>query len=85
MSAEGKDAGGIAVFAPVTILTITLERAADGHDEVHVHPGGQGVWQARMGRTLGARVTICTLIGGEPGAVLHGLLEGEGSSTRGSR
>ena len=69
---------GIAVFAPVTILTITLERASDGHEEVHVHPGGQGVWQARMARTLGAPVTLCTLLGGEPGAVLDGLLDGEG-------
>lgn len=35
----------VAVFAPVTVLTITLE----------------GVWQARMVKTLGSRVTICTL------------------------
>ena len=55
---------------------ITLERASDGHEEVHVHPGGQGVWQARMARTLGA-VTLCTLLGGEPGAVLDGLLDAE--------
>lgn len=68
----------VAVFAPVTILTITLEQAADGHDEVHVHPGGQGVWQARMIATLGAQPTICTLTGGEPGAVLDGLLTTEG-------
>ena len=78
VTADGKDPGGIAIFAPVTILTITLERASDGHEEVHVHPGGQGVWQARMGRTLGAPVTLCTLLGGEPGAVLDGLLDGEG-------
>jgi 1-phosphofructokinase len=78
MTTDGKGAGGIAVFAPVTILTITLERASDGHEEVHVHPGGQGVWQARMARTLGAPVTLCTLLGGEPGAVLDGLLDGEG-------
>ena len=71
-------ANGIAVFAPVTILTITLERASDGNEEVHVHPGGQGVWQARMARTLGAPVTLCTLLGGEPGGVLDGLLDGEG-------
>ncbi len=78
MTADGKAPGGVAVFAPVTILTITLERASDGHEEVHVHPGGQGVWQARMARTLGAPVTLCTLLGGEPGAVLDGLLDGEG-------
>ena len=78
MTPPGSVSGGVAVFAPVTILTITLERASDGHEEVHVHPGGQGVWQARMARTLGAPVTLCTLVGGEPGAVLDGLLDGEG-------
>jgi 1-phosphofructokinase len=67
---------GIAVFAPVTILTITLERAGE-HEEVHVHPGGQGVWQARMAGTLGVPVTLCTLLGGEPGSVLDGLLTEE--------
>ncbi len=67
----------VAVFAPVTILTITLEQAADGPDEVHVHPGGQGVWQARMVKALDSRATICTLLGGEPGTVLDGLLSGE--------
>lgn len=72
------DRPAVAVFAPVTILTITLEQAADGQDEVHVHPGGQGVWQARMVTTLGARATICTLLGGEPGSVLAGLLAAEG-------
>ncbi len=77
-ASDGTPTGGIAVFAPVTLLTITLERAADGHEEVHVHPGGQGVWQARMARTLGADVTLCTLLGGEPGGVLDGLLDAEG-------
>ena len=74
---DGTPTRGIAVFAPVTLLTITLERASDGHEEVHVHPGGQGVWQARMARTLGEVVTLCTLLGGEPGAVLDGLLDAE--------
>ena len=76
-ASDGTPTRGIAVFAPVTLLTITLERAADGHEEVHVHPGGQGVWQARMARTLGEAVTLCTLLGGEPGAVLDGLLDAE--------
>jgi len=73
----------VAVFAPVTILTITLEQAADGQDEVHVHPGGQGVWQARMVTTLGAEATLCTLLGGEPGLVLDGLLSADGLDHRG--
>jgi 1-phosphofructokinase len=70
--------GAIAVFAPVTILTVTLERTADGESEVHVHPGGQGVWQARMAASLGARTVLCTLLGGEPGIVISALLEAEG-------
>ena len=70
--------GAIAVFAPVTILTVTLERTADGEGEVPVHPGGQGVWQARMATSLGARAVLCTLLGGEPGIVISALLEAEG-------
>lgn len=69
--------GAIAVFAPVTILTVTLERTADGEDEVHVHAGGQGVWQARMAASLGARAVLCTPLGGETGAVLRTLLDQE--------
>ena len=34
-ASDGTPTRGIAVFAPVTLLTITLERAADGHEEVH--------------------------------------------------
>lgn len=70
--------GAIAVFAPVTILTVTLERTADDEAEVHVHPGGQGVWQARMATSLGARAVLCTPLGGEPGIVLRALLDEEG-------
>ena len=70
--------GGAAVFAPVTLLTVTLEQAPDGTEEVHVHAGGQGVWQARMATLLGARTILCTLLGGETGAVLRTLLEEEG-------
>jgi 1-phosphofructokinase len=66
----------VAVFAPVTILTVTLERP--DADEVHLHPGGQGVWQARMVTTLGARAVLCTPLGGETGAVLGPLLDAEG-------
>lgn len=67
----------VAVFAPVTVLTATLERSADERDEVHIHPGGQGVWQARMVTTLGARAVLCTPLGGESGVVLDALLTAE--------
>jgi 1-phosphofructokinase len=67
----------VAVFAPVTVLTVTLERSADGREEVHLHPGGQGAWQARMVTTLGARAMLCTPLGGESGVVLDALLTAE--------
>jgi 1-phosphofructokinase len=68
--------GRIAVFAPSPLLTITVESGAD-RPEVHLHPGGQGVWVARLAATLGAEVVLCCALGGEPGAVLRGLLESE--------
>lgn len=70
--------GSVCIFAPVTLLTLTLERSADGSDELHVHPGGQGIWQARMVRTLGARAVVCTAVGGETGEVVAALLPEEG-------
>ncbi len=70
--------GAVCVFAPVTLLTLTLERTPDDVDELHLHPGGQGVWQARMVRTLGARAVLCTPLGGETGLVIGPLLEAEG-------
>ncbi|GAA0918575.1 hypothetical protein Vau01_009020 [Virgisporangium aurantiacum] len=39
------------VFAPAPQLTVTVERFGE-HDELHVHPGGQGIWQAREDLTL---------------------------------
>ena len=42
-----------------------------------MHAGGQGVWVARLAATLGADVTLCCALGGEPGKVLQGLIEGE--------
>src|SRR5690242_4582597 len=66
----------VMVFAPAPVLTVTIEQQADAV-ELHVHPGGQGVWQARMIVSLGVEVTLCASLGGEPGAVLGALLPGE--------
>ncbi len=63
----------ITIFAPSPILTVTVEPGSR-HEEVHFHPGGQGVWVARMAAGLGARVTLCTSLGGESGEVLRSLL-----------
>jgi 1-phosphofructokinase len=68
----------VAVFAPSPVLTITVEQAGQGEDEIHLHAGGQGFWVARMAGVLGAEVTLCLPLGGESGRVLEGLVEGQG-------
>lgn len=69
--------GSVAVFAPSLVLTVTIEPGAGSVPELHLHAGGQGLWVARMGRTLGAHVTLCTALGGESGEVISGLLARE--------
>ena len=66
------------VFSPCPILTVTIEDAGDERAALHLHAGGQGVWVARMAATLGANVTLCCSLGGEPGQVLEVLLRKEG-------
>jgi 1-phosphofructokinase len=68
--------GRVAVFALSPILTVTIERGFD-RPEVHLHPGGQGFWVARMAANLGANAILCCALGGEPGRVLAGLIEAE--------
>lgn len=72
------DPGGhVMVFAPAPLLTITIDRPSD-ETELHLHPGGQGVWQARMIKSLGVPVVLCASLGGEIGQVLEPLLATEG-------
>jgi 1-phosphofructokinase len=60
----------ITVFAPAPHLEISVE--CSGADaEIHVHPGGQGYWIARMIDTLGARPQLCAPLGGELGDQLR--------------
>ncbi|MEV6348515.1 PfkB family carbohydrate kinase [Actinoplanes sp. NPDC051851] len=66
--------GRVMVFAPAPQLTVTIEQHHD-EPELHVHPGGQGIWQTRMITLLGAHVTLCTTAGGEVGRVLAPLLD----------
>ncbi|WP_232234586.1 1-phosphofructokinase family hexose kinase [Actinoplanes sp. N902-109] len=68
---------GVMVFVPAPQLTVTIEQQHD-KPELHVHPGGQGVWQARMITLLGAPVTLCAAAGGEVGRVLEPLLKFHG-------
>jgi 1-phosphofructokinase len=65
----------VAVFAPHPELTVTLEREGADAESVHFHPGGQGVWVARIAQELGAAPVLCAFAGGESGALLSPLLE----------
>jgi 1-phosphofructokinase len=67
----------ICVVSPSPLISVTIESAASGEDEVHFHAAGQGVWIARMIARLGARPLLCAPIGGESGAVLRSLLTAE--------
>jgi 1-phosphofructokinase len=70
-------AGRVLVFAPHPVLTVTVEQRGEKPD-VHVHPGGQGVWQARMLAALEVPVSLCGCLGGETGRVLQHLIPDEG-------
>lgn len=66
----------VTILAPSPTLTVTVEDHPQG-SEIHVHAGGQGVWQARMLRRLQVPVTMCCVLTGEVGRVLRHLLEDE--------
>lgn len=65
------------VFAPSPLLTVTVEHGRRG-DEIHLHPGGQGVWLARMLVVLGVPTSLCGTFGGEAGRVVCALIANEG-------
>jgi 1-phosphofructokinase len=71
----------VMVFAPAPQLTVTIEAPQDAA-ELHIHAGGQGVWQARMITVLGAEVTLVASAGGEVGRVLEPLLGDDGITVR---
>jgi 1-phosphofructokinase len=64
----------VCVFAPAPILTLTIEHGTDEGGELHVHPGGQGFWIARMLGVLGASPVLCMPLGGETGSVFGHLV-----------
>ena len=70
----GHEQHTIAVLAPALYVTVTVEATSSGMDEIHVHPGGQGFWIARMLKHLDERPLICGPVGGESGKVFLGLL-----------
>jgi 1-phosphofructokinase len=65
----------LTVFGPHPILGTTIELRGEDQNEIHVHPGGQGVWVARMAAELGAYPLLCGFKGGETGTVLTPLLD----------
>ncbi|MCU1439798.1 MAG: phosphofructokinase [Rhodoglobus sp.] len=67
----------VVIFAPSPVLTVTVEDHPDG-PEVHLHAGGQGVWQARMLLRMGVQVAMCSVLTGESGRMLRHLLDDEG-------
>lgn len=69
--------GTVVVFAPSPVLTVTVEDL-DGDADIHIHAGGQGVWQARMLQSLGASVTLCGVFSGETGRVARDLIQQQG-------
>lgn len=69
------------VFAPAPLLTVTIEQSIAA-PELHVHAGGQGIWQARMITALGCSVVMCVAVGGETGRILRDLLTGDRMTAR---
>jgi 1-phosphofructokinase len=65
----------ITVFGPTPLLTVTVEALPGDRDDIHLHPGGQGVWVTRMAGELAVDPVMCAFIGGETGAVVEPLLE----------
>jgi len=57
----------ITVVSPGLLASVTIERSAQGDDEIHIHPAGQGFWVARALSDLGADATLCCVRGGETG------------------
>ena len=72
----------LCVLGPTPLLMVEVEGTDDGDADVHLHPGGQGLWVARMAQSLGAEVTICGPFGGEVGAVLLPMLASEQFTVR---
>lgn len=68
----------VCVFAPDPLLTVTIEVDPDGADEIHLHPGGQGFWVARMIHALGVRSVLVGPFGGETGSVVRHLMTDSG-------
>jgi 1-phosphofructokinase len=81
-AAAGSAPPRVTVFCPHPILAITIEQRGGTDDDIHIHPGGQGVWVARMAGELGAFPVLCAFCGGETGVLLAPLLDALPGETR---
>lgn len=79
--APDADSPCVMVYSPCPVLTVTIERHRAA-PELHLHAGGQGVWQARMLAGLGVHAVLCTTLGGEVGRVLSSLVAAESFEVR---
>ncbi|MHB1063070.1 MAG: 1-phosphofructokinase family hexose kinase [Georgenia sp.] len=63
---------------PLLVVEITDPHSVPGRSneqaDVHLHPGGQGLWVARMAVSLGGDVTVCGPFGGEIGPLVAQML-----------
>jgi 1-phosphofructokinase len=70
----------ICVVAPTPLLVVEIAAGHEDsgrpndHADIHLHPGGQGLWVARMAVSLGADVTVCAPFGGELGFAIAQML-----------
>ncbi|WP_432520179.1 PfkB family carbohydrate kinase [Kineococcus sp. SYSU DK006] len=78
MATSAAPAARVTVFAPSPVLRVLVEPTTAGHPEIHLHPGGQGAWVARMAARLGVEVALCLPVGGEAGTAVLALLREEG-------
>jgi 1-phosphofructokinase len=72
----------VCVFSPAPLLTVTFETDVDGQVELHLHPGGQGIWVARMVGVLGGEPVLCGPFGGETGQVARALAAAAGTTVK---
>lgn len=73
----------VCVVAPEPLLTVEIETdRARETPEIHLHPGGQGLWVATMARSLDAEVLVCGPFGGETGEITAHLARSRGLAVR---
>lgn len=81
-----RDAPRICVVAPTPLLVIEIStRGEEPHSsaDIDMHPGGQGLWVARMAVSLGAEVTVCAPLGGTLGDAVQRMTDTSGLTIRG--